>query len=66
MRVTQDFVQTCYNDYINQIGKDRKEHFYVGHEYKYSASGAGQCVKKHWYKPHGYPESPPEIEAIDC
>ena len=63
MIVTQDFVQTCYNDYINQIGKDRKEHFYVGHEDKYSASGAGQCVKKHWYKTHGYPESPPGIRS---
>ena len=63
MIVTQDFVQTCYNAYINQIGKDRKEHFYVGHEDKYSASGAGQCVKKHWYKTHGYPESPHSIRS---
>ena len=60
MIVMQDFVQTCYHNYINRIGKDRKKEFYVGHEDKYSASGAGQCIKKHWFKTHGFEESLPE------
>ena len=54
MIVSQDFLEVVYDNYLNELNEKRKEEFYDGHENKYSASSAGQCFKKHWYRANGY------------
>jgi CRISPR/Cas system-associated exonuclease Cas4 (RecB family) len=58
MIVSQDFLEVIYDDYLNDLQKKKSEEVYVGHEDKYSASSAGQCFKKHWYKTNKYEGTP--------
>jgi len=58
MIVSQDFLEVVYDDYLNDLNDKRSKEFYVGHEDKYSASSAGQCYKKHWYKTNKYEGTP--------
>jgi len=58
MIVSQDFLEVIYDDYLNDLNDKRSKEFYVGHEDKYSASSAGQCFKKHWYKTNGFEGTP--------
>ena len=45
MVVSHDFLEVTYDNYLNALNDKRKESFYVGHEDKYSASGAGQLFE---------------------
>ena len=58
MIVSHDFLEVAYDNYLNALNNKRKREFYIGHEDKYSASSAGQCFKKHWYKANKYEGTP--------
>ena len=58
MIVSQDFLEVAYDNYLNDLNDKRSKEVYKGHEDKYSASSAGQCFKKHWYKTNGYEGAP--------
>jgi CRISPR/Cas system-associated exonuclease Cas4 (RecB family) len=56
-------IENIYHDYLLEEGDKHKEK-YTKFKGWYSASSAGSCHRKQWYKINGYEESPYEIRPL--